>query len=67
MGGRGRGLAAGISCNPIWDGGDAPREILSGINRETSAGTAGNKEAASKHSEGGREMLRNRLNKLVHN
>lgn len=60
------GLAVGISCNPIWDGGDAPREILTGINRETAADTGGNKEAASKHSEGRRKMLRNRLNKLLH-
>lgn len=48
----GEGLAMGISCNPIWDGGDAPREILTGINRETAAETGGNKEAASKHSRG---------------
>lgn len=45
----GKGLAMGISCNPIWDGGDALREILTGTNRETAAETAGNKEAASKH------------------
>lgn len=45
------GLAVGISCNPIWDGGDAPREILTGINRDAVTETGGNKEAASKHSQ----------------
>lgn len=54
-----------ISCNPIWGGGDAPGEILPGINRETAAEAGGNKEAASKHSEGWREMLGNSLNKLL--
>lgn len=48
-----------ISCNPIWSGGEAPGEILPGINRETEAG--GNKEAASKHREGWREVLGNKL------
>jgi len=42
-------LAVGISCNPIWDGGDATREILTGIYIETAAETGGNREAASKH------------------
>lgn len=51
--------AMGISCNPIWDGGVAPREILTDINMEMAAETGGNKEAASKHSEGKRKMLRN--------
>lgn len=36
------GVAMGIPCNPIWDGGDAPRKILTGINRETAAETGGN-------------------------
>ncbi len=62
MSGGGRILAVGNSCNPIWDGGDAPREILSGVNREMAAEMGGNKEAASKHSEGRRKMLRNRFN-----
>lgn len=51
-------LAVGISCNPIWDEGDASRKILTGVNREASAA------AASKHSEGRRKMLKNRLNKV---
>lgn len=46
------GLAMGISCNPIWDGGDAPGEILTGVNRETSAEAGGREEAASPHLEG---------------
>lgn len=49
------GLAVGISCNPIWEGGDAPRKIVTGIKRETVAETGGNKEPASKHSERKRE------------
>lgn len=37
-----------MSCNPIWDEGDALREILTGINRQMAAETGGDKEAASK-------------------
>lgn len=58
--------AVGISCNPIWDGGVASREILTDKNTETATETGGNKEAASKHSEGRRKMLRNPFNKLLH-
>lgn len=60
----GEGLAVVISCNPIWGGGDAPGEIHPGVNRETAAEAGGNKEAASKQSEGWREMLGISLNKL---
>lgn len=56
MGGEMRS-AVGISCNPIWDGGVAPREILTDINMEKTAETGGNKKAASK--QGRRKMLRN--------
>lgn len=47
--------------------GVAPREILTDINMETAAGTVGNKEAASKHSQGRMKMLKNTLNELLHN
>lgn len=49
----GEGLAVGISCNPIWNGGDGSREILAGVNRETADETGGNKEAASKQGRRG--------------
>lgn len=49
---QGEGLAVGIPCNPIWDGGDAPREILTGINREMAAETGGNmKQQVNTHRE----------------
>jgi len=53
------GLAMGISCNPIWDGGDAPGEILTGVNRETSAEAGGREEAASPHLEGKQREVHN--------